>query len=138
VDLINIRNIYRLIKYFPNAPPETFRKSFVSAWRRAPARDMELLTAVGDEASFFDALNQSRYAKYFQPSDFAFIEYRVKSIRYQSAKRHLHFTADAPVAFTAYMTLCEIELGNIVAVVEGARYNAAPEEIQKILILPED
>lgn len=138
VELINIRNIYRLKKYFPNAAPDVFRKSFVSAWRRVPSRDMERLMDAEDETAFFAALNQSRYAKYFEPKDFEFIESRVKNIRYQSAKRHLHFTGGAPVAFTAYMTLCEIELGNIVSVIEGVRYNIAPAEIQKILILPND
>jgi V/A-type H+-transporting ATPase subunit C len=138
VELINIRNIYRLKKYFPNASPDISQKSFVSAWRRVPSTDMERLMAAGGETDFFAAFNQSRYAKYFEREDFEFIESRIKSIRYQSAKRHLHFTSNAPVAFTAYMTLCEIELGNIVSVIEGVRYNVAPAEIQKILIMPND
>jgi V/A-type H+-transporting ATPase subunit C len=135
VEVTNIRNIYRLKKYFPGADQEFFQKSLVSAWRRVPSADMENLAAAGDVDSFFTALNRSRYAKYFKPDDFRFIEYRVKNIRYQSAKRYLHFADDAPVAFTAYMILCELELGNIVSIIEGVRYNVDPEEIEKFLIL---
>jgi V/A-type H+-transporting ATPase subunit C len=135
VELINIRNMYRLKKYFPHTARDMIQASFISAWRRVPDTDMERLMAAEDMDAWITALYRSRYGSFFEPGDDGFIEYRLDCVRYRLAKRYLHFAGDAPVAFTAYMTLCEIELGNIISVIEGIRSQIAPEEIQKMLIL---
>jgi V/A-type H+-transporting ATPase subunit C len=134
VELTNIRNLYRLKKFFPNTPRDVLIRSCIPAWQHVPASDLKDLIDAKDVDSFILAVMRSRYAKYFEPGDFDFVEYRMKTVQYRLAKHLLHFADNAPVAFTAYRVLCVIELENIISVIEGVRYRSAPVKIQKILV----
>lgn len=141
VELINILRIYRVKKYFPGEfetmGTAGMRRILLPSWKRIGASELEQLLAAPSAAAFLKQLEKSRYARYFGEGndDAPFIEYRADCIRYRLARRCLHFASDAPTAFTAYMTLSELELDNIVTIIEGARYAVAPEETSALLVL---
>lgn len=135
IELINIGNIYRIKKFFPDTTLERLRSMLLPNWRRISGEDLDRLLSVPTAGEFIGQLNRSRYARYFGEGDFLFIEYRVDCIEYRLATRYLHFASDAPTAFTAFTILCELELDNIVTIIEGVRYGLPPEEISSMLIL---
>lgn len=137
VELINIRCIYRVKKFFPDTGTEELRRMLLPSWRRIGSGDLSQLLEVGSAEDFIGLLNQSKYARYFGEGrdEFLFIEYRADCIEYRLARRYLHFASDAPTAFTAFQILSELELDNIVTIIEGVRYGVPPEEITSMLIL---
>ena len=67
--------------------------------------------------------------------DSSYIEHYTNRVSYQINRKYLHFSTNAAVVFLAYFTLSELELGNIINIIEGIRYQVAAEEIRKLLIL---
>lgn len=135
IELFNICNLYRQKKFFPGSTAQQLRATLLPCWHRIGREKLEALLAAPTAEEFVQLLVQSRFAKYLGQEDFVFIEYRTDCIRYHLARRFLHFAADAPTAFTAFITLKELEIDNIVTAIEGVRYQLPPDEIRALLIL---
>ncbi|MBU5626076.1 V-type ATPase subunit [Oscillibacter sp. MSJ-2] len=133
VELINIRAIYRMKTFFPEAGPDRIRGLLLPSWRRSSG--MEQLLSAPTAGEFRTALSESRYCRYFGPDDLSEIDYRADRVEYHLARRFMHFASDAPTAFMAFMVLTQLELENIVTIIEGVRYGTPPEEIASMLIL---
>ncbi|WP_312642951.1 V-type ATPase subunit [Hydrogenoanaerobacterium sp.] len=135
LELLNISNIYRLKKYFPETKPEQIAKCILPVWKRIPQKELDRLIAAPSAEEFLKDIAASPYAKFVGSDDFTYIEYTANCINYYMCRRYLRFATDAPTVFTAYMALCRIELNNITTIIEGVRYGVPPSEIKKMLIL---
>lgn len=135
VELINIRTIYRMKTFFPDAEPDRIRRLLLPSWRRISAAELEQFLSAPTAGEFRTALSGSRYSKYFGSDDLVDIDYRADRVEYHLARRFMHFASDAPTAFMAFMVLTQLELENIVTIIEAVRYGTPPEEIASMLIL---
>lgn len=134
VELVNVRAIYRMKTFFPDADAGEIRRLLMPCWKRIGGSDLEELLQAPSAQDFGAALRQSRYARYLGSDDLLHIDYRADGIEYRLAKRCMHFASDGPTAFTAFLILTQQELDNIVTIIEGVRYGTAPEEISAMLI----
>lgn len=135
LELINISTVYRMKKFFPEIKPENIAKCILPVWKRIPQKELDRLIAAPTAEDFLAEIAASPFAKFVGSDDFTFIEYSTSCINYHMSRRYLRFATDAPTVFTAYMSLCRIELGNITTIIEGVRYGVPPSEIKKMLIL---
>lgn len=135
LELINIGNIYRLKKFFPETPSEIVAKSILPVWKRIPQAELDRIIGAPTAEAFLEEVASSPYSKFVGSDDFTFIEYSTDRIDCHMSRRYLRFGTDAPTAFTAYMSMCRIELANLTRIIEGVRYGLAPAEIKKMLIL---
>ena len=133
-ELLNVSLIYRTKRYYPSTPSAELQASLLPDGGRIPRRTWVQWIAAPDADAFLQLLADSPYRSYIGSGDYVFIEYAGNCIRYHLNRRYLCFAQDAPVAFTAYMTLSELEIRNITTIVEGVRYAVPSEEIQKLLI----
>ena len=135
LELCNVVTVYRLKKYFPDAPPEFVARCILPIWKRIPPKQLDRMIHTPSAEAFLDEIAHSPFSKLIGSDDFTFIEYSTSQINYRVNKRFLRFATDAPTAFSAYLTLCDIELANVTAIIEGVRYDIPPSEIKKMLIL---
>ena len=77
---------------------------------------------------------ETRAGRALRPEDFSFIEYSVDEHRLAVSHRAFLFTTSPAVAFLAFLTMREIELSNVLAIVEGVRYSVPPDDIRKLLV----
>lgn len=55
-------------------------------------------------------------------------------MNYQLCRHYIDFSIYPPVVLISYIFLSETEISNIITIIEGKRYQLAPEEIRKLLI----
>ncbi len=134
MELMNVYLIYRMKKFFPDTTPEEICAMMLKSGR-IPDKVMREWANAPDADAFLQALYASPYQRYIDAQDFVFIEYTGECIRYHLNRRYLRFGDTAPVAFTSYMVLSELELKNITTIIEGIRYSVPSDEIQKLLIV---
>ena len=67
--------------------------------------------------------------------DMEFIETLTLRLRDKYTKKMMRYSTHAPVTLVAYVSQMEVELSNIINIVEAIRYQLAPADIAKMLIL---
>jgi V/A-type H+-transporting ATPase subunit C len=100
----------------------------------ASDRIIERLAITANVDELASVLKVSKFGKYFVNADFDYIEQTEYLARTKKMRRWLSVSEDAPVAFTAYMFLSEIELRNLITIIESTFYNANAEETMKLII----
>ncbi len=55
-------------------------------------------------------------------------------VNYQLCRHYIDYSIDPPVVLISFIFLSETEISNIITIIEGKRYQLAPEEIRKLLI----
>ena len=134
IDMINIINSYRLKAYF-NADSETIKQNMLPFYGRLSQKQMFKFYESKDKDQMFELFEKTSYAKKLESINPDILEKNVFQIRYRSAKTSLRTAQTAPVALYTFMYLCEVETVNLISIVEGIRYKAAPAYIEKLLIL---
>lgn len=134
IELHNIGVVCRLKQYFPASTPEYIKSVLMPHWKRIPDHALDPMLHAASADEFRRALAASPYARFLGGQELALIEYSGACICCHLYKRYLRSATSAATAFTAYMALSEYELQNIVSVIEGIRYGAAPAEIEKLMI----
>lgn len=133
VELSNMTKIYRLKKFY-NAREDVIRDSLIPIYNRIPATEVEEFIAEPTAESFLKKLQNSKYHLYVDDVNNVFIEYYADKFQYKLAKKNIYFSQDAPVVFTSYLFLQQMELENIINIIEGVRYNVNSEDIENMLI----
>ncbi|MBR0575344.1 V-type ATPase subunit [Proteiniclasticum sp. BAD-10] len=133
IELSNITKIYRFKKFFKVTNAE-IRKAMLGNKTRMSRAQIDELIELPTAEDVLKALESSKYHLYIDDDDYVFIEYYANKIKYNLAKRYMHFSIDAPLIFTAYSILFETEVQNLVNIIEGIRYETPIEEIEKLLI----
>jgi len=133
LELLNVTTILRM-KRFQHYSPKEIQAQLLPSHSRLSEKLWRQMAEAPDASESMRILSASSYAKYIDDKNFMFIEYTVDSIRYHLSKRFMRYTAAAPTGFAAYMVMCRIERENITNIIEGIRYQVAPEEMEKLII----
>ncbi|MDR2606235.1 MAG: V-type ATPase subunit [Oscillospiraceae bacterium] len=137
-ELRNIRNIYRVKRYFPDTHHEELKSSLLPMIDRVSHRYIVKLAEAPSAEAFMHELNSTRIGRYFSRSEAEDIEHRENTIRSLRMIEKLYFRSEAPIAFTAYMTLSEIEVSNLITIIESKYYAVSPEETRSMLVFGRD
>jgi len=135
--LRNIRNIYRVKRFFPDTPAEELNRSILPMIDRSANRDIVRLSETRNSDDFINQLKTTGVGRYFDRSDAEDIEYRENIIRSVHMAEKMNFRTEAPIVFTAYMTLSEIEVSNLITIIECKYYEVPTEEIRSMLVIGE-
>ena len=66
-------------------------------------------------------------------SSYAYVEQLMNRTKYRICRRDIRFSTHPSVVLMSYIFLMEIEVGDIITIVEGIRYQLAPDEIKSML-----
>ena len=64
---------------------------------------------------------------------YAYVEQLMNRTKYRICRRDIRFSTHPSVVLMSYIFLMEIEVGDIITIVEGIRYQLAPDEIKSML-----
>ena len=62
------------------------------------------------------------------------LEHALLQLRYARCAHQVHFSVHPSVVMVAYLSLCEMEVTNLITIVEGIRYGLEPDRIRKMLV----
>lgn len=130
-ETMNLNTIYRMKTYF-GAQPEQIRAVILPFRCKLSRRELDALIEARDEQAFRKGLSGTVYGKHL-PEDAKFLENETDNMRYRLDLHMLRFSTDPQVVFMAFMLLRGMETENIVRIIEGVRYQRAPEKIQQLL-----
>lgn len=133
IELLNIIKIYRFKKFF-KVTNEQIQKSMVTNHSRMSSSFIKELIELPTAEDVLKKLEQSKYHLYTDDKEYTYIEYYADKIKYNLAKRYIHFSISSPVVFTAYSILMEIEVTNLINIIEAIRYDTPRHEVESLLI----
>jgi len=133
IELANIIKIYRLKKFY-NADPATIKKALLLKHSRMSERKIDEIISLPDADLLLHYLERSEYSRFIDDEEYVFIEYYAQKLKYNLAKRHIYFSAQAPKVYSAFLILGEIERENLFNIIEGIRYDLQENEIKRMLI----
>lgn len=131
-ELTNVEKIYRMKKYF-NAREDDIEKTLIPVNYRFSKSKMEELLA-STTSQFVKLVAQSPYHLNLDEKEDVNIEYEVSKYIYAYAKKQVYFAQHAAIISSSYLVLMQQELQNIVRIIEGVRYQVAPDQIESMLI----
>jgi len=133
IELNTIAKIYRLKKYF-NAPKERIQKEVFIKYNRIPKHlILEMMEAINAE-EMMEILSKSKYQFLIDDDEFIYIEYYIDQIKFNLAKRYMHFSNKATIIYITYCILSQIEVDNLIHIIEGMRYGKDSKSIEETLI----
>lgn len=132
IDADNIANAYRLRRFFKSSP-EYIQASLLPF--RTPSHKLIQRIIHGSAGDLDQILRGSRMGADASDDEMEFIESLTLRLRDKYTKKLLRYSTHAPVTLVAYVSQMEVELANIINIVEAIRYQLAPSDISKMLIL---
>ncbi len=132
IDAENITNAYRLRRFFKSAP-EYIRSSLLPF--RTPSHKLIEQIICAEPQELDQILRSSHMGAGATDDDMEFIETLTLRLRDKYTKKMMRYSTHAPVTLVAYVSQMEVELSNIINIVEAIRYQLAPADIAKMLIL---
>lgn len=133
IQLINIVNAYRLKTYF-NYSSEKIKERMLP-FSKSGKNTLNAFYEAQTPEDMMDILRRSGKFVRDAGTDPGMIESAAGRARYKMAKRLLTSAQSAPAVMYAFMTVCDLETGNIIKIIEGIRYGLAPSEIEKLIIM---
>ncbi len=133
IELSNIIKIYRFKKFFKVTNAE-IKKSMLTINTRMKSSKLDELISLPTAEDVLKALENSKYQIFSDDQDYVFIEYYAEKIKYNLAKRYMHFSIETPLIFTSFVTLQQTEVQNLTNIIEGIRYDIPKGDIEKMLI----
>ena len=140
IDLINIINAYRLISVF-RTDQDTMSVMLLPEGGKMPKRISRELYGAKNEDEFLSILGSTRYGRKLggfsgmsDIPDHVRLEHAFQTLRYQTARRALHFSGHAAVSLYAVHFLDQIEVRNLITIIEGIRYQKPVSYMQSLLI----
>lgn len=130
-ELLNIRTIYRL-KRFYGYSPEQIRPFLIPMEGRLRRRLFEQMLNAPSAQEVERLFQESPYGR--RGGEEGSIEHRSESIRCHINKKFITFATSVPVIFTAYLALEQMEIQNIITIIEGIKYQLSAEEMTGMLV----
>lgn len=132
IDMINIRNAYRKKKFF-NYDSDRIKKTQIP-FSKIGKRRMNTFYEKDSAEEMLEFLKKTSYCRGLTES-LDYVEINLQSVFSKYLKHMIARSTSAPVVLYAFMKLCDMEVKNIIHIIEGIRYNVAPETIEKNLIV---
>ena len=121
IDLLNLVQVMRLKRYFPDSPQAFETMLFPVHYRLRPAFFKEIDAAPSYEAAF-GLIQNTVYGKFFSEHDFAFIDQYYGLKIYDFNRKQILSGGGSPYISTAYLALKESEMRRLFGVIEKAHY----------------
>lgn len=131
--LQDIQAIFRLKSFF-SGEKEEIRRLLLNVEGPLPRRLMRALLDAPDGDAVIALLSRSCCSQFFDEEHFLYIENSTGSLRHSLARRLLTFSQNPASVFAAFLVLREIEIENLMAIIEGARYQIPASSIRPMLI----
>lgn len=131
--LQDIQAIFRLKSFF-GGDKEEIRRLLLNVQGPLPRRLMRALVDAPDGEAVIALLSRSSCGQFFDEEHFIYIENSTGALCHSLAKRFLTFSQNPATVFSAFLVLREIEIENLMAIIEGARYQIPASSIRPMLI----
>lgn len=132
VDTLNIRNAYRKKAFF-GYTAEQIKEGQLPFTRMGKRRINNFYEKETPE-EMIDMLKKTTYGKKIEKGS-EYIEIEFLAVLCNYMKHTMARSCSAPVVLYAFMTLCDIEVKNIIHIIEGIRYEVDPVLIEKNMIV---
>lgn len=133
-DLSNIMMCYRKKSLF-NEDAEEIKKSLNSYHYLVTPAVLDGILSQPDADKRLLTLLKKVYFKNKIECDPKNLETSIRRYHYSYYKKQLAFSQNGTMALYSLMGLCEVERNNLQTIIESARYNRAPEETEKLLVM---
>lgn len=131
-DFCNLSRILRLKKYYEMEPSQV--KSHLMPYGSIKERTLDSMCNAKNIDEVFDIMSTTRIGKRIKQMSIEKEEQLSIVSRFNMCRRMLYYSNDPAVVLLAYMYVNEAELKNIIAIIEGVRYQSSREHIQSLLI----
>lgn len=131
-DFCNLSRILRLKKYYEMEPQKV--KAHLMPYGSIKERTLDSMCNAKSTDEVFDIMATTRIGKRIKQMSIEKEEQLSIISRFHMCKRMLYYSNDPAVVLLAYMYINEAELKNIIAIIEGVRYQSSREHIQSLLI----
>ena len=131
-ELINLSAIYRLKKYFhtPAARIQDFMLPYNCFFKQHELEDM---IQNCDAQDVLDRVAK-RYHRYTRDLRFTSIEQYMQMIQFNMNHHVMEYYQDSSLVLLSYLLLGETEIQNLINIIEGIRYQIAPDRIRALLV----
>lgn len=133
VELSNITKLYRYKKFYQDDDANV-RNALIDYQSRLSNSMLEKLIAAPDVKTLLTLLANSPYKILIDDNEYVYIEYYTDQVKCNTAKRFMYFTTAAPLVFSAFQELLELEVNNLITIIEGIRYKIPSDDIEQMLI----
>lgn len=133
IDLLNIARIIRLKEYY-NADAKMISEQLIPFYFKLNFELVHEMTEAKNVDEVYEIIKKTLYAKLFFENKFTYIEQYEYEIVLEISKAAMRSGTPSVNIPIAYFNLKEIEIKNIIAIIEGKRYNMSYEDIKKHLI----
>lgn len=131
VDLTNYVRIVRL-KEFHRVSPEKIKKSLLP-FGTLKRNILDQMAAADTEDEMQSILGRTKIGKRVSRVQHSYVDEIPRRVNFGTCHHYIDFSTHPSVVLISYVFLCEEEIADIVTIVEGIRYNLAPDEIKKML-----
>lgn len=132
IDYRNFLNIIRL-KNFYNTDSKTVQK-YILPFGNLKAKVIQNMCEAEDPQSVYSIMSSTRSGKLIDKFEFENIDVLELTVKFNKAKHNMYFSDSPATVMMSYITLCEIELHNLICIIEGVRYNVDRSMIEPLLI----
>lgn len=131
-ELINLSAIYRLKKYFKQSNDKIgrFMLPYTCFFTK---REMEDMIDHCDANEVLDKVAK-RYHRYTRDLRFTSVEQYMQMIQFNMNHHVIEYYQDASVVLLSYLLVGETEIQNLINIIEGIRYQIAPDRIRALLV----
>lgn len=133
VELSNITKIYRYKKFYSENYKD-LRNALIHYQSRLSDRILEDMIAAPNVKAMLSILAESPYRLFVDDNEYVYIEYYADKVKYNVAKKFMYFSTSAPLVFSAYQQLLQLEVNNLITIIEGVRYKIPTDDIEHMLI----
>lgn len=131
-EMINLSAIYRLKKYFheSNDKINQFMLPYQCFFSKKELEDMI------DHCDANEVLERvaKKYHRYTHDLRFTSIEQYMQMIQFNMNHHVIEYYQDASVVLLSYLLLGQTEIQNLINIIEGIRYQIAPDRIRALLV----
>ncbi len=133
IDLANITRVYRFRILFDE--DEDYIKERLIPFRGSlKPKKLDTLISTDNIDDFFEHFSNISYSKKHDIKKNEFIERETHRVIYDTFKKLIIFSTDAPIVFYSLFKIFDIEVENLTNIIEGIRYGIPPDEIERLLI----
>ena len=140
LDIFRKINDYRLVsriirmKQYYHLSPEVIKGNILTEFGDISPKLIDRMCEAESAQEVFRIWHGTRYGKLFDKIGYTGEGDIGPRVKYQLAKRYLHFSDNPSVVMISFIFLSETELMNVISMIEGIRYRLDPKKIRSLLI----
>ncbi len=125
--------ILRLKKYY-NLPPEVIKTNMLPGYSSLNPKLIDKMCEAKSSAEVFQIMQSTGCGRMIGKIGYTHASDIRPRIEYRLAKKNIHFSNNPSVVMISFMFLSETELMNVIAAIEGIRYQLDQKTIRSLII----